>query len=301
MISDVFAFYARSCTGFFTILLKTQVKTQLAFAIHYALGVSIMASSKKAFSLISDTALRQIYVTMLQCRLLAAYAGFAKAKGREAPFAAALIDARPGDAVFSVQRELAQYMTGSSLMLFAPRSPAPKGTVSPGLSSQITLATGLALAHVQKKDSSVLLAFLSGKEEVSSTAEEALRFAGTQKLPVLYIVNSLSEQGATASYGFPAIPVDVADAVAMYRVAHECTVRARQGQGPSMICCTPWIKKSDPVQNMERYLEAKGLHPDSWKQKTVSRFEQKLKQATSKGSSSIPKWPTLDLWRQKNS
>jgi hypothetical protein len=237
------------------------------------------SSPPKTFSLISNAKLRQMYVTMLQCRILAAHARLPVLKGWEAPFAGAAMELRAGDAVFSIHGAIARYLLRSDLASIFNGLPVQKRAPVPGLSAQIALATGAALAGSRKKDSSVQVAFLSGKEGPSDTAQDVLRFAGRHKLPVLYVRSSVTEDDGSPSPGFPVIPVDATDVVAMYRVAYECILRARQGQGPSMMECKAWITKSDPVRNMERYLTGKGLFTEKWKQEIISKFEQKVKRA----------------------
>lgn len=220
-----------------------------------------------------------MYVTMLQYRILAAHARLHVLKGREAPFAGAAMELRAGDAVFSFHGAIAGYLLRSDLAAIFHGPPVQKRAPVPGLSAQIALATGAALAGSHKKDNSVLIAFLSGKEGLYATAQDVLRFAGRHKLPVLYVLSSVTGDDGPPSPGFPVIPVDATDVVAIYRVAYECILRARQGQGPSMLACKAWITKSDPIRNMERYLTAKGLFTEKWKQEIIGKFEQKVKRA----------------------
>lgn len=64
----------------------------------------------------------------------------------------------------------------------------------------------------------------------------------------------------------PVLPVDGEDAVAVYRVMQECTLRARLGEGPAVIwgILTPSGKPSrsaQPIARMENYLSVRGLLP----------------------------------------
>jgi len=64
----------------------------------------------------------------------------------------------------------------------------------------------------------------------------------------------------------PVLPVDGEDAVAVYRVMQECTLRARLGEGPAVIwgILTPGGKPgrtAQPIARMENYLSVRGLLP----------------------------------------
>jgi TPP-dependent pyruvate/acetoin dehydrogenase alpha subunit len=251
--------------------------------LEFSKTMTSKSSNKKVFSLVGNAKLRQLYIAMLQCRILDTYArgmvrGLPTVRGQEAPFAGASIDLRPGDTVFSTHSVIANYLLGSDLAVIFQELHKNKQKAVPRPDTQIVLATGAALANRRSKNSSITIAFLPWTGEQSDTTQETLRFANENKLPVLYVRNAARES-ALPSYGFPVIPVDANDAVAVYRVAYECMLRARQGGGPSMIECRPWIVKSDPLRNMENYLAAKGLFTESWKQQVTGAFEQKIKRA----------------------
>jgi TPP-dependent pyruvate/acetoin dehydrogenase alpha subunit len=240
------------------------------------------SSKNKVFSLVSNAKLRQLYIAMLQCRILDTHVrsiarGLPTVKGQEAIFVGASIDLRHGDAVFSTHSVITNYLLGSDLAVIFQNLHKNKQPAIPEPIIQIGLATGAALANSRRKNSGITIAFLSGMEELSDTAQDMLQFAGANKLPILYVRNTAQED-ALSSFGFPSIPVDANDVVAVYRVAYECILRARQGGGPSMIECKTWTAKSDPLRNMEQYLAAKGLFTEGWKQQIINTFEQKVKQ-----------------------
>ena len=66
-------------------------------------------------------------------------------------------------------------------------------------------------------------------------------------------------------WGVPGMPVDAADAVALYRVMQECVLRARGGDGPSLVECVTWriaggkTVPIDGVKAMRALLEQRGL------------------------------------------
>ena len=86
------------------------------------------------------------------------------------------------------------------------------------------------------------------------------------------------------AHGFPGIPVDGKDVVAMYRVAFESMQRARNGGGPTLIeAMTPGNamlgSDNDPITAMERYLTQRNLFEPAWKQQIKKSFGKELDEA----------------------
>jgi len=110
---------------------------------------------------------------------------------------------------------------------------------------------------------------------------DALTYAQRARVPLLLAVadtgrtsraaNALTFHAVTAfakKLQLPVLPVDGEDAVAIYRVMQECTLRARLGEGPAVIwgILTPQSKdgsklsrSAQPIARMESYLSARGL------------------------------------------
>lgn len=234
---------------------------------------------------------------MLQCRILDSHArslhGGASWKGLEATAVGTSIDLRAEDAiVFSSGAAVASFLKGVPLLsIFAeshkrssPRvKKRQKNVASAAASTQGALATGIAYAHSTGSKESVTVAFLSGNPADSEAGRAALRFAGAHKLPIIYVYRDEAVEAAQMySYGYPVIPVDGSDVVAVYRVAHECTIRAREGGGPSVIACgfasksRSGTKTQDPLRNMEEYLSAKGLDMNKRKESIIRAFEKAI-------------------------
>ena len=124
------------------------------------------------------------------------------------------------------------------------------------------------------------VAFLRENPTASDAGREALHLAAAHKLPIMFVYASGSIEAAEMhAFGFPIIPVDGNDVVAVYRVAHECIVRARQGGGPSAIACSFEESGRDPLRNMEKYLGTKGLFKARQREKTIASFELMLQEA----------------------
>jgi TPP-dependent pyruvate/acetoin dehydrogenase alpha subunit len=79
----------------------------------------------------------------------------------------------------------------------------------------------------------------------------------------------------TNRFAFPTFNVDGADVVAVYRVASEATVHARNGNGPTLIECV-LDSSSDPLKNMENYLSGKGLLDSATKRKVLAELRSEL-------------------------
>ena len=250
-------------------------------------------------SLISNNKLQQMYLTMLKCRMLELHArnisDGASLKGKEAAAVGAVIDLGAEDTFVSpFHATTAGFLRGTALRSLLSQLHAPasknekkkrKTSARACLSAQSAIATGIAMARGIGNTGSVTVAFLSQHPGLSEAGREALLFAEAQKLPIIYVHIGAPEAVQTEAYGFPVIPVDGGDVVAVYRVAHECILRARQGGGPSVIACrtlstTEAGKKSlDPLHNMEKYLSSKGLFKNEEKQRILHAFEKEIEQA----------------------
>ena len=253
---------------------------------------SAQKSAEKTPSLISDSKLKQLYAAMLKCRILDSHVRNRgdkfSWKGKEAAAVGAAIDLRSNDAiVFPLNAAIGHFLKGIPLRSIfyqlhkhSSRNVKAHGTTTAG--AQSALATGIAYAlNIGTKDH-VTVAFLSESPEVCESGHNALLLAERRKLPIIYVYTGTPiDVMQMRSYGFPVIPVDGNDVVAVYRVAHECTMRARAGGGPSVIICSTSTDKNaatgqDPLRNMETYLSAKGLFTKKEKDRMISAFKKEL-------------------------
>ncbi len=309
-------------------------------------------AKSKAGSLIPDEKLKMLYETMLRCRALEARARLlgkegrfslpsASMTGQEAIEVGCTVDLRAGDRVVSPDRDfIFKFIQGlplsTTLLQLDGRPgdaagtnaslPLPGKIAEPSLNGCGPFDTGarLALANRLKKNSGVVVAFShddsasrrsslhSSSRSSLQTWDEALGLAGTQSLPILFVVqwvprgastrlkeraNSKDLSSQAQRHGFPGIPVDGNDVVAVYRVAYESLERARRGGGPTLIECKTYSfddqakpshkEKSrsqgsvdgwghDPIQYMERYLSRKGLFAEAWKNQVAGEFARRL-------------------------
>ncbi len=255
--------------------------------------------ANSAPALISDNKLQQLYAMMLRCRILDSHArnlyGGHSWKGKEAAIVGAAIDLKPEDAiVFPSNAAVAGFLKGLPLQsIFQSHKHSSENAKKTrkaiaGADAQGALATGIAYASSTRNKGSITLAFLSENPEGSEAGRDALRFAGQHNVPVIYVYSGNRVDATQAYvYGLPVIPVDGSDVVAVYRVAYECMIRAKERGGASVIACcfgsangSP-VKSQDPLRNMEKYLSAKGLFSDERKQSTIRTFEEVLAKAMS--------------------
>ncbi len=191
---------------------------------------STNGSSNGSAPLISDDKLKQLYSTMLECRMLEERArvlfkqskftgNYYAAVGQEATAVGAAVDLRPEDCVGPSHRDfILNYIKGAPLsamfsQLYAKATSPDKGRSSPAhcgyaplnvitpastIAAQLNIATGVALANKMKKNDNVALA-LSGDGSTSlGFWHEALNFAGVHNLPIVYVVqNNLWAESVT--------------------------------------------------------------------------------------------------------
>ncbi|HUZ03709.1 MAG TPA: thiamine pyrophosphate-dependent enzyme [Acidobacteriaceae bacterium] len=177
---------------------------------------------------------------------------------------------------------------------------------------------------MRKNDNLVVAFFAADAASLDAASldslQEALSFAGAQDLPIVFVCQnnlavsqnnlgvSQNNLGATSrqlqsptkqlpsptkieeinrmaqACGFPGIPVDGQDVVAMYRVAYESMQRARNGGGPTLIEAMTAGNAmpgsdNDPITAMERYLTQRNLFEPAWKQQIKKSFGKELDEA----------------------
>ncbi len=239
------------------------------------------------------------------------------AVGQEAAIVGAALDLRPEDTLLSFHRDfITPFIKGMPLnALFshlfgrntgpdmAPRSLPQNGCAPPAPSSnfsaQLNIGNGIALANKMLKNDNLVVAFFDADPKSLELFLEALNFAGAHNLPIVFVCqNNLLKESLplwsqtkvedislkAQACGFPGIPVDGKDVVAVYRVAYESIQRARNGGGPTLIeAKTPsrdghssMNPANDPIAAMERYLSQRKLFAPAWKQQIIASFGKEL-------------------------
>jgi TPP-dependent pyruvate/acetoin dehydrogenase alpha subunit len=260
-------------------------------------------------SLIAEAKLKHMYATMLRCRLLAEHARqplqqsqraalYDASLGQEAIATGFVIDLRPRDTIALAPRNsIAALVKGVALseivaQLYARRRPAGFPA-----REQLTVANRVALDNQQKNNTNVVVSFTSAAASAESRNcwDEALRFAATRSLPIIFVLENSPEDPDRGNHtenrtrnpqlrGLTRFTVDGNDVVAVYRVAYESLERVRQGGGPVLVESKTYRAdgqalsptERDPLTHMEQYLRAKQLFTTRWKDQLVHQFSQEL-------------------------
>lgn len=276
-----------------------------------------MAGSSTGGSLISEAKLRQLYATMLQCRLLTEHALrlhgrrrnlYSASLGQEAIATGCVIDLRAEDTVVLAMRDpIAALVKGIALKhllshLYAGEPDIGKGRIllpATGRYEHLQLATNAAIVNKEKDKGNIVVAFAGMAATGIKEWQAALKFAARRSLPLVLVVQNnpwmLSHANNGRLYpplkagidGLTSITVDGNDVVAVYRVAYESLDRARRGGGPVLIEARTYrpdgraLRRTerDPLIHMERYLSAKKLFTGHWKNQLIQRFSRELDDA----------------------
>lgn len=160
-------------------------------------------------------------------------------------------------------------------------------TPSSPVATQISQATGAAMASKILDDRNVVLVFFGDGATSTGDFHAGLNFAGVFQAPVIFLCQnnqyaiSVPVKKQTASdtiaikakaYGFEGVRVDGNDILAVYRTVKDAVDRARNGEGPTLIESVtyrmgPHSTSDDPT----RYRDAAEV--EEWKKRDpVERF-----------------------------
>ena len=163
------------------------------------------------------------------------------------------------------------------------------------LATQLQHAVGLAWGLQLQRKPGVVMAYCGEGAASEGDFHEACNLAGVRRAPIVFVLMnnqwaiSTSREVQSAGefyrradgYGFPGVPVDGNDLLAVYEVASEAVARARRGDGPTLVDCLTyrlsfhnttdnpraylpegWLERAereDPIQRVQAYLAARGL------------------------------------------
>jgi pyruvate dehydrogenase E1 component alpha subunit len=120
------------------------------------------------------------------------------------------------------------------------------------LPAMLPVATGAALAFRIREERRVAVGWFGEGASARGDAHESMTFAGTRKLPVVYVCDNNQWAYSTPThleyatehvadraqaYGFEGVVVDGTDVLAVYREAKRAIEKAREGGGPSLLEC----------------------------------------------------------------
>jgi len=289
-------------------------------------------SEVQQFSLISNEKLIAIYGVMLKSRLLEYRAtelfqhglldsDLHASSGREAIAASATIDLQEGDSLALPGGDWLPCLNKKLPLEFIFRELAPASLRSAAAvememsSKNILLSSSTidlpqtvrerATANAVAKNGDIVEVFLDARSKSSVDWKKTIQACAVGKLPIVFIqysdASNVSSEGKQESApkavaalyeGIPSISVDAHDAVAVYRVAYEAIVRARQLRGATLIQCVVQDPEAttrrdvtsaptlDPVESMERYLKGKNIDPAKSCLQIIAGFQRELDLAT---------------------
>lgn len=259
----------------------------------------------------SGEVLCQLYFGLLKGRMVQEYAQrhlsapeYDFAIGHEAVVTGSTLGLGPQDSIAASIRNFSALIAGGTPLncLLHHRDAIDScshglgGIVAPDRlpADPFNMGTGVALVHKFEQKKNVVVALCSEVSPSLDQWREALKFAGAQKVPIIYVMKSgatdpastarqnphLEEVSFTArEYGFPGIIVDGADVVAVWRVAQESLHRARNGAGPTLIDCR-MESAEDPLARMERYMRKRDVWDEACKKRVAGQITRALKSAT---------------------
>ncbi len=205
----------------------------------------------------------------------------------------------------------------------------PLNVVTPAstIGAQWLMATGAALGFQLQKKDHIAVAFCGDGATSHGHFHEACNFAGSRRLPIVYIVQNnlwaesvpLSIQtGITnlsdraKSYGFPGVTVDGNEVKAVFEASRKAIARARSGDGPTLIECKTyrWYghseidpatyrtreeleewKAKDPVPRFERLLVDMGVLQANEPAEILAEIEKEIDEAVEFAEQSTPVRP----------
>src|SRR5438309_6228970 len=118
------------------------------------------------------------------------------------------------------------------------------------LPAMLPVATGAALAFRIREERRVALGWFGEGAAAAGDAHESMTFAGTRKLPMIFVCDNNQWAYSTPShlefatehvadraqaYGFEGVVVDGTDVLAVYRETKRAIEKAREGGGPTLI------------------------------------------------------------------
>jgi pyruvate dehydrogenase E1 component alpha subunit len=190
------------------------------------------------------------------------------------------------------------------------------------IASQCLHACGIAWASKLKKEQAATITFIGDGGTSEGDFHEALNFASTLQLPVVFFcqnngwaISTQTQQEMHSetvaqkgfAYDMECIKVDGNDVLAVLKATKEALERARKGEGPTLIEAKTyrlgdhttsddslkyrtqeeiekWEKKN-PFIRFEKYLSDKGIFSNEWKQELTNSINQKIEQAVQEATS----------------
>jgi len=259
---------------------------------------SVSKANQNEKPLITNQKLRHIYTKLVEARIFEEHltkrqrrsrsaARLSSTRSQEACRVSALIDLKAGDLVSDVtMNPVTELILGAEVRPLLQRASKstrknqPSAVQQDNIAQQLPpvrnaterlqIAMGAALALKTANPGHIVLALINHRELQGSAWKKLLTLARTLELPIIFVVlpDSSNKKRASAALvcnkagltGVPGIPVDSADAIAMFRIIQESLGRTRGGDGPVLIECLKYrlsghsAEKNDPIVQMRRFL-----------------------------------------------
>ncbi|MCA8971347.1 MAG: 3-methyl-2-oxobutanoate dehydrogenase [Planctomycetes bacterium] len=193
------------------------------------------------------------------------------------------------------------------------------------IGTQISHATGLAMAAKYAKSGEAVLGYLGDGATSANDFHAGLNFAAVFKAPVVFVCQNnqwsisvpFEKQTAVdnvaikaSAYGMPGVRVDGNDVLATYQVVRDALERAKRGDGPTLVEAVTyrqlghsssddptryrdegkvadWIAK-DPVERYRRFLEHEGLWDESKESEFVDRVDGEIAKKVREAEAASP-------------
>jgi pyruvate dehydrogenase E1 component alpha subunit len=174
------------------------------------------------------------------------------------------------------------------LPLFVQGTPLAKLFRALGKGRPVPFASAVVTNQAKDKNRIGVVVSNGGNAEEGAW-KEALRLASLHRPPTIFVC---WKPRKTPALDFPIMTVDACDVVAVYRVASESIAHARQGFGPTLIECQHWHgpdSTRNPLLNMEKYLNRKGLFNKASKAAIIASFRSELEAAVKSANGKLPR------------
>jgi TPP-dependent pyruvate/acetoin dehydrogenase alpha subunit len=198
------------------------------------------------------------------------------------------------------------------------------------LPAMLPVATGAALAFRIRDERRVAVGWFGEGASARGDCHESMNFAGTRRLPVVFVCDNNQWAYSTPThleyaiehiadraqaYGFEGVVVDGTDVLAVYREARRAIEKARDGGGPTLIECLTlrmeghavhddafyvpgemfeeWARR-DPVERFRDWLRANASLSDGEEEEVASDVKRLLTEAVRRAEDSpLPEGSTV--------
>jgi pyruvate dehydrogenase E1 component alpha subunit len=151
------------------------------------------------------------------------------------------------------------------------------------------VATGIAMALKLKREPRVAMTFFGEGSTANGQWHEAMNFAGIHRLPVVFVLENNRFAYSTPNelefavdpverahtYGFRGVNVDGNDVEEVFEAARVAAVRARAGEGPTLIECQTMRMHGHGAHDDMRYVPKEMLQ--EWERRDpIDRYAERL-------------------------